>query len=409
MFQFNMKAKFLPAYLLTFVNALGFSILIPVLPFIVEQYGAPEYIYGLLLSAYSIFQFIGSPYFGKLSDSIGRKRVLIMTQLGTLASWVIFGVAYFIDVSPAYAFIPLAIIGISRIVDGITGGNVSVTNAYISDISTDKEKSTIFGNLGGIVGLAVVIGPGIGGFSSSGSIGYLGTVLVAIVISLITLATMFYGLKESLVKKRRRKRERYSVIDSIFVLRNIRKLNPSLLVKVVLAVRFIFSVSMAFYVTSVVLFTIDRFDLTERTLGLFMIVVGGFLMFNQVYVYKKVVQKIGELNTLLAGLSFMSIGFILITLTHNFYLYFPLYFVLNLGISLSVPVFNSLLSKYAAQNIQGEIMGISESIRALNNAIWPTISAALFQYFGYVIFYGMSLLPLSGVILLLFVFKKYRT
>ena len=88
--------KILPAYLLTFVNVLGFSIMIPVLPFIVREANAPDYIYGLLLSTYSFFQFIGSPYLGKLSDSKGRKPILLISQLGTFLSWGIFAVAYFI-------------------------------------------------------------------------------------------------------------------------------------------------------------------------------------------------------------------------------------------------------------------------------------------------------------------------
>ena len=92
-----MHRKFIPAYLLTLVNVLGFSILMPVLPFVVvDHYGAPKYVYGLLLSAYSFFQFLGAPYLGKLSDSVGRKPVLLISQAGTLLCWVIFGLSYFV-------------------------------------------------------------------------------------------------------------------------------------------------------------------------------------------------------------------------------------------------------------------------------------------------------------------------
>jgi DHA1 family tetracycline resistance protein-like MFS transporter len=85
-----MSKKLLPAYLLTFVNVLGFSILMPILPFVVDSYGAPKWVFGLLLSLYSSFQFIGAPVLGALSDTIGRKKILLVSQGGTLLSWIIF-------------------------------------------------------------------------------------------------------------------------------------------------------------------------------------------------------------------------------------------------------------------------------------------------------------------------------
>ena len=88
-----MSKKLLPAYLLTFVNVLGFSILMPILPFVVDNYGAPKWVFGLLLSLYSSFQFIGAPFLGSLSDSVGRKKILLVSQAGTLLSWIVFVVA----------------------------------------------------------------------------------------------------------------------------------------------------------------------------------------------------------------------------------------------------------------------------------------------------------------------------
>ena len=89
-------SKYLPAYLLTFVNVLGFSLLLPVLPFVVTQYGGSEMMYGLLISTYSCFQFLGAPWLGRLSDSVGRRPVLLISQAGTLLSWFVFGAAWFV-------------------------------------------------------------------------------------------------------------------------------------------------------------------------------------------------------------------------------------------------------------------------------------------------------------------------
>ena len=90
-----MHKKLLPAYLLVLVNILGFSLMLPVLPFIVEDYGAPKYVYGFLLSSYSLFQFLAAPYLGKLSDFKGRKPVLLISQAGTFLCWVVYVIAYF--------------------------------------------------------------------------------------------------------------------------------------------------------------------------------------------------------------------------------------------------------------------------------------------------------------------------
>ena len=410
--------KILPAYLLTFVNVLGFSIMIPVLPFIVREANAPDYIYGLLLSTYSFFQFIGSPYLGKLSDSKGRKPILLISQLGTFLSWGIFAVAYFIPYNALdestftfmgklfYLCLPLLIIAFARIADGLTGGNISVANAYVSDITTPKQKKTIFGALGGIAGIGFVIGPAIGGFTASFSIGYLGTIITAASISFITLIALMFFLKESLKKEERRPYVKHNFIKSFNLVKRVNELNPKMIIKQVLMLKIIMSVTMACYISTIVLFIIELFQFDEIGVGLFMLVAGFFLGFNQAFIYRKIVVKIGELKTLGLGFGLMSLGFIAITVTDVLWIYMVLYYVLNLGLSLSIPVFNSLISQHADKDKLGELMGISESIQSLSNAIFPVIAAAIFGAINYNIYLGLSLLPLTGAIITYTLIKK---
>ena len=410
--------KILPAYLLTFVNVLGFSIMIPVLPFIVREANAPDYIYGLLLSTYSLFQFIGSPYLGKLSDSKGRKPILLISQLGTFLSWGIFAVAYFIPYNALdestftfmgklfYLCLPLLIIAFARIADGLTGGNISVANAYVSDITTPEQKKTIFGALGGIAGIGFVIGPAIGGFTASFSIGYLGTIITAASISFITLIALMFFLKESLKKEERRPYVKHNFIKSFNLVKRVNELNPKMIIKQVLMLKIIMSVTMACYISTIVLFIIELFQFDEIGVGLFMLVAGFFLGFNQAFIYRKIVVKIGELKTLGLGFGLMSLGFIAITVTDVLWIYMVLYYVLNLGLSLSIPVFNSLISQHADKDKLGELMGISESIQSLSNAIFPVIAAAIFGTINYNIYLGLSLLPLTGAIITYTLIKK---
>ncbi len=389
-----MRKELLPAYLLTLVNVLGFSILMPVLPFVVASFGADKWVYGLLLSLYSAFQFIGAPYLGALSDQRGRKPILLISQAGTLLSWLVFVSALLIpDIHFLGLALPLWVIILSRILDGVTGGNAAVTNAYVSDITTRDEKSYIFGYLGGIAGIGMIIGPGLGGFTASGPLGYLGTLLVAIGISILTLMSISVWLKESHPEEKRAKRHREYIFDSVFFLRRIRTLNPPYIIRLLLTLKFGFSIMMAFYISTIALFLIDLFRFDEAELGLFMLAVGIFLSFNQAFVSKHFIRLFGEYRTLLVGLVLCAIGLIAITLTDLLWLYIVFYYILNLGFSLCFPTFNGLIAIHSSPEKQGETMGVSESINSFAMALFPVIGAMLYGLMGSYFFWMTAAIP----------------
>ena len=401
--------KIIPAYFLTFVNSLAVTILMPVLPFIVESYQAPKWMYGLLLGIYSAFQFLGAPYLGSLSDSLGRKPIIIVSQAGTLLSWFVFFIALSLPEMPVLGLaLPLWIIGFARLLDGLTGGNVSVTNAYVSDSTSREEKSYIFGYLGGVSGLAVIIGPGIGGLTAASPMGYSGTILTAAAISVVTLLTIFLWLKESLPKEKRLKRKKQSVLHSFLLFKRIKNIRPAPITKLIFLLKLIFSIMMATYISAIPFFVIDLFGFNEKELGFFMFFIGFFLIFNQVFVLKRLIKKFGEFRTLLIGLSLSSLGFFSITVTDNLYFFIPFYYVLNLGISLCFPVFNALISIRSEPKKQGEIMGVSESIHAFAMAVFPAIGAGLYGLIQYRLFYLISLLPLAALLIALYNIRKLK-
>ena len=389
-----MGKKFIPAYLLTFVNVLGFSILMPILPFVVDAYGAPKWVFGLLLTLYSAFQFIGAPVLGKMSDSMGRKRILLVSQGGTLLSWIIFAVALSLPEFPVFGIaLPIIIIGISRAFDGLTGGNTSVTNAYISDITTREEKAYIFGYLGGIAGIGMIIGPGLGGLAGSTSLGYLGTILVSMAVSVIALLTIFLWLKESHPPEKRVPREKLSIWDLLNIPRRVKRVNPSDAIKSIFTIKMLFSSMMAFYIGTMALFLIDRFAFNTQQLGTFFFVAGGFLAFNQAVLSKQFVKRLGEFRTLIVGLVLTTLGIVFLTISNNLYVFVGFYYVLNLGLSLCFPTFNALISMHADPKKQGEIMGISEAINSFAMALFPVVSAYLYDVFGFGLYFFISALP----------------
>lgn len=375
----------------------------------VDKYSGQEWIYGLLLTFYSAFQFIGSPFLGTLSDSIGRKPVLLISQAGTLLSWILFLCASYFDSQVFLGFaLPLWVIGLSRIMDGVTGGNTSVTNAYVADITTKEEKSYVFGYLGGIVGIGMIIGPGLGGFTAASSLGHNGTILTAIAISVITLITIGLWLKESHPTEKRKERNRQNVLSSIYILRRIRSTKPNALIRTIFLTKFFFSMMMAFYISTIALFMIDLFKFDEKELGIFMLIVGVFLAFNQAFLSRKFIAKMGEQKTLLLGLALTVFGLLAITLTTNLYLYIGFYYVMNLGLSLCFPTFNALISQNADPKRQGEVMGISESIHSFAMASFPVLAAAIYGIIGYELYYFIAVLPLISVIIAFRGFKMIK-
>ena len=202
-----------PILSVTFIGSLGFSIVLPFLVFLVTRWGGNALIYGVMGATYSVFQLLGAPLLGRWSDVHGRKRILLVTQLGTFASWGVFLVAFFLPETPLVTIewgclgsfaltLPLIALFVARAADGITGGNISVANAYMADITPEAERSANFGKMAIASNLGFVLGPAIAGLLGATPWGELLPVLAALSISLVASfiigkiirATFFFDL-----------------------------------------------------------------------------------------------------------------------------------------------------------------------------------------------------------------------
>ena len=413
-----MIKKFFPILSLTFVNVIGFSLLIPVFPNIVRMYVPTQHIsiaYGLLLSSYSLFQFIGAPILGALSDKYGRKPLLILSQLGTTLSWVIFAIAYFTPNIPFLGLgLPIYVIILSRIVDGLTGGNISVANAWISDVTSHNERTKAFGLIGAVFGMGFLFGPALGGFSSSLGVGYIGTVIVAFIISFITLLQITFMLPESLPKEKRHLTEKINYWHEINIANKLLTFRNNLIVKKLLIVRLFIGIVFSAYTTIIILFIEKGFTLSAKDIGLTLSFIGLFSIFNQSILTPKLAHKLGDTKTLYIGLTIISIGLALIPLiptelrlnsaVNIGFIFFLLNsFFMNLGISLSLPTFKSLLTKSVDETKQGIITGIDESLLALGNSFTPVIAGLFYSIIGVSTFFIFSIL-----LIIPFIFFKIR-
>src|SRR3954465_1815889 len=171
-------------FLTIFVNLVGFGIIIPLLPFYALTFGASPLVIGLLFASFSLCQLIASPLLGELSDRWGRRPVLIFSLIGTVVSFVMLALAH-----------SLAMLFAARIVDGLSGGNITTARAYIGDIATDENRARLFGMLGAAFGLGFIIGPGLGGLFAR--ISYTAPSWAAAVITIVAMVLAWVWLPET--------------------------------------------------------------------------------------------------------------------------------------------------------------------------------------------------------------------
>ncbi|MDD5083815.1 MAG: MFS transporter [Candidatus Moranbacteria bacterium] len=391
-----MSKKLIPVLLLSFMNTLGFSILIPVLPFLVERYGGGPVLYGALLSLFSIFQFIGSPILGALSDTYGRKPILLISHAGTFIGWLLFvGALYLPDIRVWTITLPLIGIGLARAVDGITGGNISVANAYASDIVAPKDRAKTFGMMGATFGFGMLVGPVMGGLVSATPLGFGGVGILAAAISLMTLIFMYVWLPESLPASKRSVHVSMGLWKRINVFSRIVHFAQDGQVKTLFLVRVLFSIGFVAYISIFIFHAIRFFHLNEWESAQLMLFTGSFMIFNQLIAVKWFVTRLGESKTFSFGQALMLIALAAISLAHSIIFFIGFYYFLNLAIALSMSTFKALIVQSVSGKKRGEIMGVEESLVALVQAVVPIVAGLIYAAIGIMSFAVFAVLNIA--------------
>lgn len=383
-----MFKKLLPIFLLNFVNVVGFSILFSILPTILDEFiGTQEerpfahpVTYGAILSTYAFFQFLGAPILGSLSDKFGRRPVLLITQLGTFLSWVVFGLAFLIDEDIMIWELPLpiVIIAFARIVDGVTGGNISVANAFVSDVTQPKDRTKIYGFLGAIFGIGLATGPAIGGLAYSAA-GFLGFVAFELLLSGITLLVMYFNLPESLPKEKRDEHIDLNPFRQFNIFRQMSKLKNKTLYNLFFF-RIFFALVFASYTSIIILFISRKFGYNEpQEAGLIFLAIGVYLIFNQGFLVNRVTKRIGLIKTYYIGQFILIASLSSLVFVETIWAFLLVAYINNVGLSFALPTFKGIITKIANEKQQGLVTGIDESLLALSNAVVPIISAAVYS------------------------------
>lgn len=387
-----MNRQLLAISFLTFVHVLGFSLMVPVFPYIVEQFGGNAVMYGLLVSSYSMFQFIGAPLLGSLGDKYGRRPVLAVCQIMTFVGWVVFALSYFVPNTVVFGIaLPLFIIMVSRVIDGSTGGSISVANAYIADISESHEKTRAFGTLGVVGALGFVAGPVLGAYTSSFDIGYLGTVYVALIISFLSVLFTLLYLPESLPRSKRLNDVEISVLREINIFTKLIKLRDNTVLYRLFFIRIFCAFVFTSYTALIVLYIKDSYAIPQQLLGPLYLLAGMFIIVNQLYVTKLIVERSGERKTFGLGMMLMAVGLIFIGLFDIVWVFIISLYLLVLGTSLAMITFKSLITTHSDPRKQGEVNGLDESIIAGAAAVGPLLSGYIYEAINQYSFFILGL------------------
>jgi len=239
-------------------------------------------------------------------------------------------------------------------------------------------------------------------------LGYIGTALFAIVLSTITLISIWLFLDESLPPEDRTKTLDKNFLHQINVLAKVRKWKNNQTVQTVIQLRFIFGLMLASYTSIISLYIIDEFGLDEKQVAYFLAFVGSFMIFNQAVVVKRVVKWMGDFPTLLLGLGLMAIGLGLMPLATEIWQYTIIYYLTNLGVSLIIPTVLSVLTRQVTKSEQGEITGVVESISAFSLALAPVIAGWGYFHLKGDVFYVFGVITAVALIWFWWGYKQSR-
>jgi MFS transporter, DHA1 family, tetracycline resistance protein len=357
---------------------LGVGIIIPVLPalfFNAESSILPaemldpqrKILYGYLIACYPIMQFFGAPILGALSDRFGRKPLLMLSLLGTLIGYILFGYAILTE--------NLVLLFASRMLPGFTGGNISIVFSALADIATPETRPKYFGLVGAAFGLGFILGPAIGGLLADQTLVSWFThstpFWFTAILTGINILLVHFIFKETLATRRNTPLSLFSGF------KNVQKAFSSANLRVILCVTLLVSLGFSFFSQFFSVYCISKWQTPTKMLGLTFAWVGIWLVFTQAILVRKLStkyksDKILKWSLLLLGIA---VGLVLIPPSLTWVWAVNPFIAMFQG--MSAPNLTTLVSAQADQTQQGEIMGINQSMNSVGQAIPPIIAGYL--------------------------------
>jgi len=344
-------------FLTIFVNLVGFGIIIPLLPFYAETFGASPIVIGLLFAVFSLCQLAAAPALGDLSDRYGRRPILIFSLAGTVVSFVMLALAH-----------SVVMLFAARIVDGLSGGNISTARAYVADVTAPKDRTKAYGLIGAAFGLGFILGPALSGILSR--ISYTAPIWAAAGLTLVATAMAWLWLPETVHRANAGAGNPFSYLPDLWR-------RP--LVRRILMVDFVYWLSFAIFQTTFALFAARRFGFDVPKTGYFFAAFGILGAVVQGGLIRPIVHRLGDKRTFLLGLGFGAAGCVAVAAAHTVATFALALVPLALGIGFGHPTMSSLVSLAARGDEQGRVQGAASAVESLGRTIGPVWGNASLQ------------------------------
>jgi MFS family permease len=366
------KSPLLPIFLIVLVDILGYTIILPLLPFYSERLGASPFIVGLLISTYAICQLVSGPVIGNLSDRAGRRPLLIISQIGTLAGFLILSQAT-----------TLWLIFLSRIIDGLTAGNLSLAQAYIADVTEPHKRAQSFGVIGIAFGLGFLVGPAISGFLAG--FGYAYPIFAAAALSATSIVCTWTLLPQVTPGEAGGSAEetgpggrRLGVLEWSGYADFFRR--PGL--RDLLLEFFLFALCFSSFTSGFALFAERRFTWNgapfgAKQVGYIFAYVGFLGVILQGGLIGRLVRWLGERKLVKSGFLCTAIGYGTLGFLHRLPELLGISAIASYGTGVLRPAVTSLITQNASKQEQGVVLGLTQSLTSVAQIIAPLLSGFL--------------------------------
>jgi MFS transporter, DHA1 family, tetracycline resistance protein len=411
-----------PILLINFIGTLGFSIVLPFLVFLVTDFGGNAIVYGMLAATYPALQLIGAPILGRLSDIYGRKKILLLSHGGTLAGWVIFLIALILPIQNLFSInstiigmititLPVVVLFFARAIDGLTGGNVSVADAYVSDVSSEENRSKNFGKMAISSNLGFIVGPAIAGILGATIYREKLPVLAAMFLSLAILVVINFTLKESksssVIVIPEKERQNVGKVFAFECKECYKTSNPQRLkfldvfhlkhISFLLLLYFFIFLGFNIFYTSFPIHAVSGLKWTVTEMGVFFAILSGIMVLVQGPILRKALKKFSEEKLVVIGSLILGTNFVLFV-SNDIGLIYGAAILFAVGNGLMWPSVVSILSKRAGTTHQGAVQGVASSFASLASIIGLTAGGLLYNLLG-----NTTFLISAGVIFTVFI------
>jgi MFS transporter, DHA1 family, tetracycline resistance protein len=352
-------------FFIMLMDIIGLSILGPVAPYIVKRYSDNALMVTMLTVIYAGAMFFAAPILGKISDRVGRRPVLIASVFGSAIGYFIFGIGG-----------ALWVLFLSRLIDGVTGGNLSTAAAYIADVSKAEERAKNFTLIGMAYGVGFILGPALGG--ALGQISLAAPLYAAGVVSLISVGLIYFLLPESLLVENR-----------VTTPLRLRDFNPFVSIgdmarkpgiALLLLITALFNFSFDGINSTAGVFIVDKFAANPWALGLLFVMAGIATAVMQGTLVRSLIPKYGEKRMALVALSGEGLGALVILVTPVFWLLFPVFFLQSAVVSFIFSALSTLAANRVSEHEQGQLAGVSAAVSGLVAALGPLWAGTVYDY-----------------------------